>query len=190
MSGHAPVAASSTSSPQIPPDSTSLLLPASGAFPVENKNSLFNPPLSNLSEDNDAEDPKLVSNQPIVSPRTGNTINWDLWTPIATSTKHNPVGPVKDPVIVLKPYVHRPPPTRRSRRIKAAEKSSSSGTAKTYCSKSNKGLSKLSRSTKDVETYPLSTNSAMRPSNAPDVSMDESSKDPTLDFLEKQFPPP
>jgi hypothetical protein len=44
--------------------------------------------------------------------------------------------------------------------------------------------------TEDVETYPSSTNSAMRPSNAPDVSMDELTKDPTLDFLEKQFPPP
>jgi hypothetical protein len=28
----------------------------------------------------------------------------------------------------------------------------------------------------------------MQPLNAPDVSMDESTKDPTLDFLEKQFP--
>ncbi|PLW33537.1 hypothetical protein PCANC_22855 [Puccinia coronata f. sp. avenae] len=154
-----------------------------------NKDNPFNPPLSEASETPVSDsDPDLIANQPKVQPQAVNLINWDTWTPIATSKKQNPVGPVKDPVRILKPYVHQPPPTCRSNRLSAPKISLPKGTEKISRLKNSRGLSARSKRNEVVETFPLSTSSALLQSKETDEVMNDQQTDPTLDFLEKQFP--
>ncbi|PLW43732.1 hypothetical protein PCANC_19423 [Puccinia coronata f. sp. avenae] len=139
--------------------------------PIEQPRSVKNteaipPSLSlELTQDSAASaDPDLVANQQVVPPRAGNQINWHLWTPIATSTKRNPIGPVKDPVVVLKPYVHRPPPTCRSTRRTAAKRTLPKGVEKTSRLRNNNGPSEPSKNVVPAEgTSPLCTSSVMLP---------------------------